>query len=259
MKTRTGKIKWYRHDGTGYLTPDDQPGVSILLDRSVVHGDDSKLDKGVPVKFKSKDLMGREVATDVWISECIEEFDSFGLPVVTEQRYRPNGAEDARDHLEKARDEVRRSMDELRDVQSQYNANEKVSGEIKSALVSMIDVEKQLITAIHRIENVIHRVRKLQPNESKITLREDMEVEVPFDDPTFGRCVALFDVSGEMDRGDRGQMEWVGTPQVELLSITKSDNPTQVVDVHPNPTQLEKLEDEALEKYADHYRELLKA
>lgn len=94
-----------------------------------------------------------------------ENTDKFGLPL-TELRQRPTSAEDARDRLEKARDEVRRALDELRVLQSSVGGTDRVSAEIKTAINACIDVEKTLITAVHKTENVIHRVRK-SPNQEE--------------------------------------------------------------------------------------------
>lgn len=66
-KIRYGKIKWVRHDGVGYLIPNDDPSITILLDKSVFQGDFKKLKNGIEVNFTSRHLMGREVATNVYL------------------------------------------------------------------------------------------------------------------------------------------------------------------------------------------------
>ena len=63
-----GHIKWFRSDGVGYIIPIDDPDNSILVDRSSIKHKNSKemsLDKGQPVKYKSKKILGKEVAVDV--------------------------------------------------------------------------------------------------------------------------------------------------------------------------------------------------
>lgn len=98
-----------------------------------------------------------------------EKVDSFGVPL-TEARYTPNSAEEARDRLERARSEATHALDSLRELsQATEPSDTRINSEIKSAIMASIQVEKVLITAIHRIENLIHRVRKtsvLEPQES---------------------------------------------------------------------------------------------
>ena len=96
-------------------------------------------------------------STDLNLAETV---DTFGLPLV-ESRHRSNYAEEARDLLEKAKDDVRDALNELRNLQLEFPSTERVGSEIRSAIMASIDVEKVLITAIHRAETLIHRVRKL--------------------------------------------------------------------------------------------------
>ena len=64
-----GKVKWFRHDGTGYVTSLENPEESILFDQSVVKtkhpSEPAALERGQRVKFRSTLVMGRKVATDV--------------------------------------------------------------------------------------------------------------------------------------------------------------------------------------------------
>jgi hypothetical protein len=89
-----------------------------------------------------------------------ESVDEFGVPLA-EARYIPNSAEDARDRLERSRSEASRALDSLRELhQTMAPDNQRMNSEIRSAIMATIQVEKVLITAIHRTENLIHRVRK---------------------------------------------------------------------------------------------------
>lgn len=89
-----------------------------------------------------------------------ESVDDFGVPLA-EARYIPNSAEDARDRLERSRTEAGRALDSLRELQQAMSSdNQRMNSEIRSAIMATIQVEKVLITAIHRTENLIHRVRK---------------------------------------------------------------------------------------------------
>jgi cold shock CspA family protein len=69
--TKVGYIKWFRGDGTGYIVEDGNPDESIFLDRSAIKGNlknknqEVELKKGQKVKFRSKNILGREVAIDV--------------------------------------------------------------------------------------------------------------------------------------------------------------------------------------------------
>lgn len=182
-----------------------------------------------------------------------ENIDKFGLPL-TELRQRPNAAEDARDRLEKARDEVRRALDELRDVQSGTSGSERISTEIKSAINSVIDVEKTLITAVHKVENVIHRSRKSSSADESVDEKKKIcneeRVQVPFDNDG-EKLVAYFDVRGHLVTNDHGGVEWVGEHEVEFNGVKYASGKEfegEVPDL-----KLRGLEDQASEIYADNY------
>ena len=58
---KKGIVKWFRHDGVGYLISQD--GRTILFDRSVLTGKDPV--HKANVYYSSKMILGREVATRV--------------------------------------------------------------------------------------------------------------------------------------------------------------------------------------------------
>jgi cold shock CspA family protein len=68
---KSGTVKWFRGDGTGYIIPDEDPEKTIYMDKSVVHGDWKKLRRGTRVKYVPTDMMGREIAIDVWPTETV--------------------------------------------------------------------------------------------------------------------------------------------------------------------------------------------
>lgn len=182
-----------------------------------------------------------------------ENIDKFGLPL-TELRQRPNASEDARDRLEKARDEVRRALDELRDVQASVSGNERISTEIKSAINSVIDVEKTLITAVHKVENVIHRSRKGSAKEESVDEKKkpcnEEKISIPFKNEG-EKLVAYFDVRGHLVTNDRGAVEWVGEHEVEFKGV-KHEGGKEFEGEVPDLT-LRGLEDQAADIYADNY------
>lgn len=90
-----------------------------------------------------------------------------GRSKVTEAKQPSHSAQDARDKLERARDEANRALEELRRVQGEFDANHRVGSEIKSAMSACIEVEKVILTAIHKIENVIHRINKMSTSQSE--------------------------------------------------------------------------------------------
>jgi len=69
-KYQTGVVKWYREDGVGYIIPDDSE-ESIMFGKSALQPKniEKELWKAKPnsfkVKFLTKEIMGKEVATDV--------------------------------------------------------------------------------------------------------------------------------------------------------------------------------------------------
>lgn len=144
----------------------------------------------------------------------LSQFDR--MRPLNELRYRPNSAEDARDKLERAHDEVKRALDELRTLQPEYDAKDRVSSEIKSAITACMDVEKTLITAVHRVENLIHRVRKLSGGdvseavEKKRTgkikwYRDDgTGYLIPDDEPEKTILIHRSSVNGDDSQLDRG-------------------------------------------------------
>ena len=180
-----------------------------------------------------------------------ESVDSFGLPLA-EARHRANYAEEARDRLEKAKDNVRDALDELRNLQLEYNASERVSAEIKSSIVACIDVEKSLITAIHRAENLIHRVRKLSMTgeDTKKKIDESFVVDVPFESKN-KKLLAQFKVSGKVELDNKGEPQWVG--DYDIKSVGVKDSKGEEVDIEIQPVELKRLEDKALAQYADQY------
>lgn len=100
--------------------------------------------------------------TEIYYSD-LEEIAAMASPkkIVAEAKDSAYSAQDARDKMERARDEANRALDELRRVQSQHDANQRIGSEIKSAMAACIDVEKSVLNAIHKIENVIHRINKI--------------------------------------------------------------------------------------------------
>jgi len=64
---KAGKVKWFRDDGVGYIIPQEEPESSILVDKSALKSKENldSLEKGQKVRFKSKNILGREIATDV--------------------------------------------------------------------------------------------------------------------------------------------------------------------------------------------------
>jgi hypothetical protein len=168
-----------------------------------------------------------------------ERVDTFGLPLM--ERRVSTSAEDARYRLEKAKDEVRRALEELRDLQTDYDAKERIGSEIKSAIISCVSVEQSLLTAIQRIENLVHRVRKQDVGEAK--------VEVPLHSKK--QVKAVFEVHGHLERDDQGNPEWVGKKEVKFLGLRDSEGK----EFHENlkPAELSRLESQAIELYADEY------
>jgi hypothetical protein len=61
---QNGIVKWFRHDGTGYLYTEGNPERSILFDTSSIV-DGSWPNKGDLVEFESKMILGREIAVRV--------------------------------------------------------------------------------------------------------------------------------------------------------------------------------------------------
>lgn len=59
-----GRVKWFREDGTGYISYDKKPDRTVLVHYSAIKSDhDHKsLHKGQKVKFRAKTILGREVA-----------------------------------------------------------------------------------------------------------------------------------------------------------------------------------------------------
>jgi len=84
-------------------------------------------------------------------------FNSFD---VLSERKNSEGGEKARNSLERAKDDARRALAHLRSMQKQPLNTERIEAEIKSAILSTIEVEHAINDAIHKIENVIHKVRK---------------------------------------------------------------------------------------------------
>lgn len=178
---------------------------------------------------------------------------------IKEEKDSAYSAQDARDKLERARDEANRALDELRRVQNQHDANQRIGSEIKSAMSACIDVEKVIITAIHKIENVIHRINKMAGQTESVEkkspeyIREDVEIEIPFKHE--GRdLVALFDVEAFITKRG-GDYELDEDPKIQLLSITEQNDPNKEVNVKLTIPRMHELQDEALEKYIEDYKQ----
>jgi hypothetical protein len=63
-----GRIKWFRHDGTGYVETDTEPRVTFYLDKSAFYKPwkgDTPIESGTPVVFSTFTILGKKVATDV--------------------------------------------------------------------------------------------------------------------------------------------------------------------------------------------------
>jgi len=184
-----------------------------------------------------------------------------GRSKVNEAKQPSHAAQDARDKLERARDEGNRALEELRRVQNEYDANHRIGSEIKSAMSACIEVEKVILTAIHKIENVIHRINKMASSpqsesvekKSSKFLREDMEIEVPFQHEG-QELVALFDVDAVVYKHD-GKYE-LEDPTIRLLSITEQKDPSKEIDVKLSVPAMQSLQDEALEIYIEEFKEV---
>jgi cold shock CspA family protein len=61
-----GVIKWFRKDGVGYIT-DMETGYPLYFDTSSLNCPDiaKKLQRGVPVWFQRRCILGRQVAINV--------------------------------------------------------------------------------------------------------------------------------------------------------------------------------------------------
>lgn len=91
--------------------------------------------------------------------------DNFGLPLMEAQSSKENRLiDDSRVNLDRARSEVQRSLDDLRDLQKEIT-DEKIAGEVRSAILSLLTVEKDIITSTHKIENLVHRIKKQTMNQ----------------------------------------------------------------------------------------------
>jgi len=177
-----------------------------------------------------------------------EPIDSFGIPLF---ELRKTYSLDAREFTLRAKQELDRALDELRDIQSEYSGNEKILGTVKSAINALMDTQKHLITATHRIENLVHQMNKKV--EENINLMES-EIEVSFKHPVFGSCIALFEVEGKLRHEPDTSRSWEYEPQIELLAIWKEDDPKEEnikKEVNFSAPELEDLENQALEKFAD--------
>jgi hypothetical protein len=196
--------------------------------------------------------------------EDLKEISEMAFPkrkkAVNEAKDPSHSAQDARDKLERARDEANRALEELRRVQSEFDANQRIGSEIKSAMSAVIDVEKSVLTAIHKIENVIHRINKMatSPQEESVQkkslMKEDMEIEIPFKHKG-QELVALFDVEAIIHRRQNGDYALDEDPKIKLLSITEKGDPNKEVETHLSIAELHELQDEALERYIEDYKQ----
>jgi hypothetical protein len=184
-----------------------------------------------------------------------ENFDSFGLPALSEDRISQIHSEDVRTQLDRAKDEIRRALGSLRELQKQLPAPDRMGAAIRSAIISVLDCEKSLLTAIHRAEDVIHRVRKSEVQLESVNREYLLENEIEVDFEHGGKAlVAAFDVEGTLEKDGRGGADWVKQPKVHMIGIYEKEDPNH--DVIPSSIDhklIEKLEDQAIERYADWY------
>jgi len=187
-----------------------------------------------------------------------ENIDKFGL--LTEDRHSQIRSEDARTQLERAKDELRRAIDSLRDLQKTMSPTDRVGAEIRSSIKSCFATEVVLNNSIHWVESIVHRIRKMESNPvaatqgesveagARILMEEEMEVKIEHGGK---KLVALFDVEGTLAKDGGGGAEWVKQPKVHLLGVTLEDDPNEEVPGNQfDAKTIEKLEDEAIEKYA---------
>jgi hypothetical protein len=189
-----------------------------------------------------------------------ENVDAFGLPAITEGREGQHAllrAEDARDQLERAKTEVNRALDHLREVQKESDPKGRGNSEVKSAINAVIECEKAILTAIHKAENVLHRVRKAGPKEESAGSAGSLtEQEVSVNFPLDGKAMcATYDVDGTMERNGE-EMRWLKPPKLHLIAIHEANDQSKTVDaITLDPKLVDKLESCAVKEYAKWYEE----